>query len=1621
MSEYLDDVVKASASSDKEEKKIPKGYHRMPDGTIMKDSGHDNDAAVDSDLEDESEPLIPEEQDLADALLEIVEKHGKFNADNTGVWAGYDSAEKNADNAAIGVKCGNCVFWEGPNGCKITVNKTEEGGLCRFAILPDYTITAAAGSKRAPKKDRVKGSSKNAKGSASSSGTVNFSDKVVKALQNKADEHNEKHGDTASKKTSVRTLKAVYRRGAGAFSTGYRPGQNRNSWAMARVNAFLVILRTGNPTNSKYTTDNDLLPAAHKRSTKKDSAITASVNPCWEGYIQIGMKNKDGKEVPNCVPKDAAEIDLEAVLFALEKSESAEDISPYLITYAINELEGFDEPRAVTYSQIDTILASCSTAGEAVVAVVSFIELAHNNDVYEDALTYAHLLPEGHPRSEVRGLTASARNQARAEWYCADMSLSEITKKAIVDTYASKGETVEKKFALMKIDALTASGELTSVIAAGFRMTRAKRSAMSKALAAVRRRDRGGKFADEYGRLKGFFGGKNGKFTAVGRMVGTTAGKNEFQVEYKGSKNIPDGIYRLPADKAESVGAYLPERITSKLPKVDPVFDEKDDRSLVDLDDFLSTKIDSPDGWTAIKNEQGKTTGYQSADGNRILSIEAPNAEKAQSIIDNDVPTFGIGENEAFELDGEIFTLKDADGNVLAYAQDWATAQKATIYTDLSNDSGDTAPDATEAKATKNTNGDGVEYGKYSEDVIAEGYQFDKVSDGRWSSEGLFDEKTEASWTVSRGANSQEGDWFVEAENREGGVLDSEKFDKPEDAFEYAANGTGTRWDQSWVDEAVADEISDLADEYGLDKLDDRTYIVNGMADDKFEVYELPDGRWEVEVTYDDGNSSTETFDKVEDAFKAVAAEAGNPVENAPEEVDVPDIQVDAPEDYTADELALGYAFSKNSDGTYEAPDTTSDGATIKVTDSNGNWVVKELGGNGPDNFDEVDLADFDNPADAFDFANDQISKPNMFDDETAKSEGDEGASTSEVEQLAADLDADDSKYLYSGDELNTYLDEFNSTTSSNNAAESAAAIHTMADMIKDPELSDRVRKLANDLDNQLRDKFGVAAAAKVISEDSIFDADGATDALNTEREMFFEVNANTIADLVDSNDRYGDSRSGGAQVNIGEVDGKWVATVEYDRDSEEFTSDDRDEAIAQAASAAADYNSDVRPGAYMEEFDLQAEIDNAKTDADAEALATRLEEVADALDDNRGDLSVSRGLREYGERIRNMLDNGDLVQDADPKFFRMMAEESPLSSSINPSVDASEVDAPVGEGSADEKKSIVSNTAALDKVVAQILGAIESGDSMPWRKPFADDPTFAGAALPRNPVSKHIYSGINSMVLRWTAADKDYSDGRWVTYNGAKELGGNIRLGEKGTFILAPRMFAKKDKDGKPLFDSAGKPQQFVVFRAVAVFNVAQVDGISLPDERKNESIIEAKTPLEAQDFVIGRYMKSMEELGLEVPEIYYTYVGEYGSHNSSPNWSPSMDKITLPTKEQFNSPEEMFDTLMHEMAHSTGHASRLDRTDLTKDYGNSDGVARAKEELIAEISSAILGQMFGIENTLDNSAAYVQSWLKRLKNNPEEVIYASKEAQKVVDYMLGMHIGDWSPVEGYSVKKRT
>lgn len=118
----------------------------------------------------------------------------------------------------------------------------------------------------APKKDQKKGSKKNKPDSAKDDkGKITFSEKTIQKLKNKVSEHNKKGKGS---KATLGMLKAVYRRGAGAYSSSHAPKMSRDGWAMARVNAFLTLLRTGRPSNSAYKQDNDLLPKGHPRSTK---------------------------------------------------------------------------------------------------------------------------------------------------------------------------------------------------------------------------------------------------------------------------------------------------------------------------------------------------------------------------------------------------------------------------------------------------------------------------------------------------------------------------------------------------------------------------------------------------------------------------------------------------------------------------------------------------------------------------------------------------------------------------------------------------------------------------------------------------------------------------------------------------------------------------------------------------------------------------------------------------------------------------------------------------------------------------------------------------------------------------------------------------------------------------------------------------------------------------------------------------------------------------------------------------------------------------------------------------------------------------------------------------------
>lgn len=209
------------ASQETKRKPAPKGYHYMPDGELMKDSEHEGEAA------------------------------------NGGpCWDGYKQ---------VGMKKGKGGKMV-PN-CVPTDSADDSGEDAELAKKKSGASTPA------PKKDRKKGSSKNPKGSASGGKKITFSKSVETGLKNKVSKHNEKASN--GRKATLRMLKAVYRRGAGAYSTSHRPGQSRGGWAMARVNAFLRLLKSGKPSKAAYTQDNDLLPASHPRSTKKKAAVSS--------------------------------------------------------------------------------------------------------------------------------------------------------------------------------------------------------------------------------------------------------------------------------------------------------------------------------------------------------------------------------------------------------------------------------------------------------------------------------------------------------------------------------------------------------------------------------------------------------------------------------------------------------------------------------------------------------------------------------------------------------------------------------------------------------------------------------------------------------------------------------------------------------------------------------------------------------------------------------------------------------------------------------------------------------------------------------------------------------------------------------------------------------------------------------------------------------------------------------------------------------------------------------------------------------------------------------------------------------------------------------------------------
>jgi predicted RNA-binding protein Jag len=291
---------------------------------------------------------------------------------------------------------------------------------------------------------------------------------------------------------------------------------------------------------------------------------------------------------------------------------------------------------------------------------------------------FTDFLPVGHPSRTNRGaMTASALNDSIARWTAADPRIA--SDQARYDTYkayASKPGSVEADYASFKLSALVAAGyvpeDISLPITAAFRMSFAMRSAMSRALAAVRRRHRDGRFAEEFGRLKGFFSRPDGSiFSENGRIVGAERGTNNFEVEFSGSDEIPDGIYSIDAAKTDSVKAVLSKRalkgVKGKRSIAVPTQAERD--AAIPLDDFLKTKKDAPEGWT--KNEDGSFT---SKTGQTLRQVDTRP--------EGDYMFEGAGESGAEDPNEPFFELKDRDGETIGVAQGWAGANKIALTYD---------------------------------------------------------------------------------------------------------------------------------------------------------------------------------------------------------------------------------------------------------------------------------------------------------------------------------------------------------------------------------------------------------------------------------------------------------------------------------------------------------------------------------------------------------------------------------------------------------------------------------------------------------------------------------------------------------------------------------------------------------------------------------------------------------------------------------------------------------------------------------------------------------------------------------------------------------------------------
>lgn len=279
------------------------------------------------------------------------------------------------------------------------------------------------------------------------------------------------------------------------------------------------------------------------------------------------------------------------------------------------------------------------------------------------------------------------------------------------------------------------------------------------------------------------------------------------------------------------------------------------------------------------------------------------------------------------------------------------------------------------------------------------------------------------------------------------------------------------------------------------------------------------------------------------------------------------------------------------------------------------------------------------------------------------------------------------------------------------------------------------------------------------------------------------------------------------------------------------------------------------------------------------------------------------------------------------------------------------------------------------EKITERIITTLEAG-IIPWRKEWKTAGKSSG--LPFNLKTGVAYKGANVISLLCSP----YASNGWCTYKQALELGYQVRKGEKSSPIVF-WSFPDKKKAG----ESSESKSAFAFAKQYNVFNIEQLDGVpeSLPfdDAQPFNAIEEAES-------IVAAFMASASH-------------PTFAHGGSRAYFRPSADHVQMPIQSDFHSAEGYYATLFHEFIHSTGIKSRCNRPELVTmtNFGDEE---YSKEELTAEFGSAFLCAEAGIANDerLANSAAYIQSWVKVLKNDNTMVVRAAQLAQRAANFVM-------------------